>query len=199
MEFYVEQQGSQNWSVEVRLVRTPNEFAMAMAVRAATFLAEEENITYFDEFDGNDYFATYFLAFVNGDPAGTIRLRFFREFALLERVGIRKRYRSYKVFAALARASLEHARKKGYLTVAGRAKGETYKLWRRFEGRQSGPVIDMFRGKLVPLTFDLTNRPDTGHMECGPFGDPEYEDLIVQIEGAWDFSKKSANLCLAAE
>jgi hypothetical protein len=196
----MEQQGSKNWSVEVSLVRTPDQFAMAMAVRAATFLAEEENITYFDEFDGNDYFATYFLAFVNGDPAGTIRLRFFRDFALLERVGIRKRYRSYKVFAALARASLEHARQKGYQIVAGRAKGDTHKLWRRFEARQTGPVIDMFRGQLTPVAFDLGHMPDNGHMPCGPFGDPAYENLITQIEGNWDFSKvQRPGLYLAAE
>jgi len=190
---------SKNWAVEVRLVRTPDEYAMAMAVRAATFLAEEENITYFDEFNGNDYVATHLLAFVDGDPAGVIRLRWFNGFAMLERVGIRKRYRSYKVFAALARASLEHARQKGYRTVAGRARGETYKLWQRFSGRRSGPEIEMYRGKLIPMLFDLADRPEIGSMTAGPFGNPEFEDLVVEVEGNWDFRRLPTQERHAAE
>ncbi len=178
---------AKDWSIEVKLVRTPDEHAMTMAIRAAVFLAEEDNITYFDEFNGNDYVATHFIAFVNGDPAGVIRLRWFADFAMLERVGIRKRYRSYKVFAALARAALDHARQKGYRLIAGRARGDTFKLWQRFAGRQSGPAITMSRGTLVPTLFDLPPRAE-GHMQAGPFGDPDYEDLIVQIEGKWDFA-----------
>ena len=190
---------SKAWSVEVRIVRTPDEYAMAMAVRAATFLAEEDNITYFDEFNGNDYVSTHLLAFVDGDPAGVIRLRWFKDFAMLERVGIRKRYRSYKVFAALARASLEHARQKGYSVVTGRARGDTYKLWQRFWGRKSGHEITMHRGTLIPMLFDIPDRPEVGSMTTGPFGDPDFEDLIVQIEGTWDFRRHPAVHQAAAE
>jgi len=173
--------------IEIRLVRTPDEHAMAMAIRAAVFLAEEDNITYFDEFNGNDYVATHLLAFVDGDPAGVIRLRWFAGFALLERVGIRRRYRTYPVLAALARAALELARQKGYRQVAGRARLETVNFWKRFGGRPSGAPVSMSRGVLVPILHDLPRRPDLGAVEAGRFGDPAFESLIVQPEGAWDF------------
>ncbi|CCG41447.1 GNAT family N-acetyltransferase [Magnetospirillum molischianum] len=176
-------------TIEIRLVRTPDEHAMAMAVRAAVFLAEEDNITYFDEFNGNDYVSTHLIAYVDGDPAGIIRLRWFADFALLERVGIRRRYRSYQVLAGLARAALDLARQKGYRTVAGRARQETVNFWKRFGGRQSGEAIHMYRGTLVPIIHDLPRRPDLGAIEAGPFGDPEFESLIVQPEGSWDFSR----------
>jgi hypothetical protein len=186
-------------SVSVRIVRTPDEFAMAMAIRAAVFLAEEDNITYFDEFNGNDYVATQLIAFVDGDPAGIIRLRWFADFALFERIGIRKRYRSYQVLAALARGALELARQKGYRIAAGRARLETFKFWKRFGGRQTGEAITMYRGTLVPMVMDVPHRPDLGSMQAGPFGDPEFESLIVQQEGNWDFSKlKKAPLHLSA-
>lgn len=178
-----------NRSIEIRLVRTPDEHAMAMAIRAAVFLAEEDNITYFDEFNGNDYVSTHLLAFVDGDPAGVIRLRWFADFALLERVGIRRRYRSYQVLAALARAALELARQKGYRKVAGRARLETVNFWKRFGGRPSGAAVEMYRGTLVPIIHDLPRRPDLGAVEGGAFGDPDFEALIVQPEGKWDFSK----------
>jgi GNAT superfamily N-acetyltransferase len=176
-------------SVTVKLVRTPDEFNMAMAIRAAVFLAEEDNITYFDEFNGNDYVATQLLAFVDGDPAGVIRLRWFADFALFERIGIRKRYRSYAVLAALARGALDLARQKGYRMAAGRARLETFKFWKRFGGRQTGEAITMYRGTLVPMVMDVPNRPDLGSIQPGPFGDPDFEALIVQPEGNWDFSK----------
>lgn len=188
--------------VIVRLVRTPDEFAMAMAIRAAVFLAEEETITYFDEFNGNDMVATHLIAYVDGDPAGVIRLRWFADFALLERVGIRKRYRSYQVLAALARAALDLARQKGYRTVAGRARQATVNFWKRFGGRPSGPEIHMSRGTLVPIVYDLPQRPDLGAVPAGPFGDPDFESLIVQPEAMWDFSNiraKAAPHLVAAE
>ena len=176
-------------SVTVKIARTPDEFAMAMAVRAAVFLAEEDNITYFDEFNGNDYVATHLIAYVDGDPAGVIRVRWFAEFALLERVGIRKRYRSYQVLASLARAALDLARQKGFRIAAGRARLETVNFWKRFGGRQSGEAISMYRGTLVPIVHDIPRRPDLGSIQPGPFGDPDFETLIVQPEGSWDFSK----------
>lgn len=185
-------------SVTVRIARTPDEYAMAMAIRAAVFLAEEDNITYFDEFNGNDYVATHLIAYVNGDPAGVIRVRWFADFALLERVGIRKRYRSYAVLAGLARAALELARQKGFRIAAGRAREETVNFWKRFGGRQSGEAITMYRGTLVPIVHDIPRRPDLGAIQAGPFGDPDFESLIVQQEGNWDFSKINKPIHLSA-
>ena len=176
-----------NWSVEVRQVDSQEMFAMAMAVRAATFLAEED-ITYQDEFGGNDFTGTHLLAFVNGDPAGVIRLRWFAQFALMERIGVRKRYRCYRVFAALARAALRLVRQKGYGFAVGRARGDTTKLWERFHAVPSGPVIHMHRGRLTPMIIPVDAARDGEAMPFGPFGDPAYESLIVETEGRWNFA-----------
>jgi hypothetical protein len=190
---------SKTWSIEVKIVRTPDEFAMASAIRAAVFLGEEDNLTYGEEFSGNDYVATYFLVMVDGDPAGVIRARWFNGFAMLERVAIRKRYRSYRVFAALARASIEHVRQKGYKIVAGRARGDTLKLWQRFSGHQSGEPVVNHRGVLYPVLLDVPYRPDLGHIETGPFGDPDYEERLFQIEGSWNFDQGFVPHAVAAE
>ncbi|MCR6630561.1 MAG: GNAT family N-acetyltransferase [Magnetospirillum sp.] len=178
--------------VEVRIVRTPEEFSMVWAIRGAVFLGEEDNITYYDEFNGNDFSATHMLAFVDGAPAGVIRIRYFAEFVLLERVGILRRYRSFAVFAALARAALQLARQKGYRTAAGRARKDTVNLWKRFGGRISGQAIEMYRGTLIPVVHDIRPLTEKGEIPFGPFGDPAFEDLIVQPEGNWDFSKAQA-------
>jgi len=178
--------------IRVKPVQNADEFAMVLALRGAIFLAEEDNITYFDEFSGNDYAATHLLAFVDGDPAGLVRVRWFAEFALIERIGIRRRYRSYAVLSALARAALDLCRQKGYRTVAGRARLDIVNFWKRFGGRQSGPAHHMFRGTLVPIVHDLAPRPGLAEVPPGPFGDPAFEDLIAQQEGGWDFTNMPA-------
>jgi GNAT superfamily N-acetyltransferase len=185
-------------TVDVQIVSTPDQYAMAMAIRAAVFLAEEDNITYFDEFGRNDFCATHLIAFVDGDPAGIIRLRWFADFALLERVGIRKRYRSYQVLAALARGALELARQKGYRFAAGRARLNTVNFWRRFGGRPSGDAIHMYRGTLVPIIHEIKSKPGAGAISAGPFGDPAFEDMIVQPEGTWDFGRTTVQPMLQA-
>ncbi|HEX4112945.1 MAG TPA: GNAT family N-acetyltransferase [Stellaceae bacterium] len=186
-------------NIDVRIVRTPDEFAMAMAVRAAVFLAEEDNITYFDEFNGNDYAATQLIGFVAGDPGGVVRVRWFAEFALIERIGIRRRYRSYPMLSALAHGALNLCRQKGYRLVSGRARGpELVQFWKRFGGRPSGPAIQMFRGTLHPIIHDLEPRVEIG--EIGPlrFGEPDFENLIAQVEGTWNFPNPAAPRELAA-
>lgn len=184
--------------IDVRIIRSPTEFAMAMAVRAAVFLAEED-ITYADEFNGNDYAGTQFLALVNGDPAGVMRCRWFAQFALLERVGIRRRYRCFAVLRALVDASLDLSWQKGYRMVAGRARGDIAKFWFRRGGVQSGPVQTHRRGLLVPIVLGLNDRPNIPTVPFGPFGDAQYETLIAQEEGNWDFSQFEAPNRVAAE
>jgi len=180
--------------IDVRIARTPDEFAMVMAVRAAVFLAEEDNITYFDEFNGNDYAATHLLGKVAGDPAGVVRVRWFAQFALIERIGIRRRYRCYPLLSALARAALDLSRQKGYRLISGRARPELVNFWKRFGGVQSGPAIHMFRGVLVPIVHDLQPRPDIGDIGPLRFGDPDFENLIAKVEGSWNFAKPEARL-----
>jgi len=181
--------GSKEWQIEARIATCPNDMAMVMAVRAATFLAEEDNITYADEFNGNDLVATHILVLVDGDPAGTIRIRWFHDFAVMEKVCVRGRYRSFRVFRALANAATSHLRTKGWCVAIGRARGDTHLLWRRLiKGRPSGKPMQRHRGQLLPMIVEYP--PLAGDSLSGlALGLPDVEDLIGQVEGTWDFTK----------
>jgi len=181
--------GSESWKIETRVALCPNDMAMVMAVRAATFLAEEDNITYFDEFNGNDHVATHILAFVDGDPAGAIRIRWFSGFAVMERVCVRRRYRTFRVFRCLANAAVEHLRAKGWQVAVGRARGDTPMLWRRLiNGRPSGKPIQLSRGTVLPMIREYPALASDTFNGLTP-GVPEVEELIVQVESQWDFTK----------
>jgi hypothetical protein len=180
---------SESWHIETRVALCPNDLAMVMAVRAATFLAEEDNITYADEFNGNDHVATHILALVDGDPAGTMRIRWFRDFAVLERICVRKRYRTFRVFRCLANAAIEHLRTKGWKIAIGRARGNTHMLWRRlFKGRPTGKPIYLSRGIVLPIRLEFPELSSDTFSDL-TLGKPEVEDLIVQLESRWDFTK----------
>ena len=54
------------------------------ALRAAVFMGEQA-CPYGEEFDGNDYAATHIIMYVDGEPAGSMRLRWFQSFCKFER------------------------------------------------------------------------------------------------------------------
>ncbi|HCX10824.1 MAG TPA: GNAT family N-acetyltransferase, partial [Hyphomonas sp.] len=57
------------------------------AIRSAVFLSEQD-CPYEEEFDGNDFCATHLLLKAKGRPVGTLRIRWFAEFAKLERIAL---------------------------------------------------------------------------------------------------------------
>ncbi len=127
--------------LEVGIVRDQDDVFAAMAIRAVVFVGElDRRIT--DEFDGADFNSTLILARVDGEPAGTIRVRWYAGFAKLERVAVLRAYRSLRVFNALARFALDHAAEKGYAKYCGTAIPSTVKLWQRF-GAQPMPDVPL--------------------------------------------------------
>ncbi|MGQ3301476.1 GNAT family N-acetyltransferase [Reyranella sp.] len=82
-------------------------------LRAAVFMGEQQ-CPYWEEYDGNDYTASHLILYVDGEPAASIRVRWFANFAKLERAIILKRYRSYGLFLPFVHWAKEFCRKKGY-------------------------------------------------------------------------------------
>ena len=59
-------------------VATADEFEKAMAIRQAYLV--EQGCLFAEEFDGNDRTGTIFLGYVDGEPAATLRVRYFADF-----------------------------------------------------------------------------------------------------------------------
>ena len=83
--------------VTIKLASTANELMQCYMLRAAVFMGEQD-CPYWEEFDGNDYTASHLMLYVDGEPAASMRVRWFASFAKLERAIILKRYRSYGLF-----------------------------------------------------------------------------------------------------
>lgn len=75
-----------------------------------------------EEWDGNDFTASHLLARVNGEPAGTLRIRYFGGFAKVERLAVlpkfrQKRYGRMGVAFELGDYAIEFLLRKGITRV----------------------------------------------------------------------------------
>lgn len=121
--------------IEIRHARTIEDMMQVVAVRAAVYMAEQL-CRYEEEFDGNDFCATHLLGLVDGDAAGCLRLRWFGDFAKLERVAVREQYRRSRLAYRLARAALDHCRRKNILRVYGHSRADLVRFWKVFGFRE---------------------------------------------------------------
>ena len=99
--------------VTIKLASTSDELMQCYALRAAVFMGEQ-HCPYFEEFDGNDYTATHIIMYVDGEPAGSMRIRWFQSFAKLERCVFLRRFRSQGMFQDFVRWAMNFSANKGY-------------------------------------------------------------------------------------
>src|SRR5438046_1161169 len=86
--------------VAVKLAGQMEETLHAFAVRAACFIGELD-VPYTEEFDGQDFSATHLIAYLGAEPVGTLRVRWFKSFAMPERLAVVRRFRGHNVGALL--------------------------------------------------------------------------------------------------
>src|SRR3954471_14429279 len=90
-------------AITVRIARDPNDLMLVTAIRSAVYLAEQD-CPIEEEFDGNDLVAAHFLGFVGTEPAACLRVRFFGQFAKVERLAVRQQFRRSRVSFKLVQA-----------------------------------------------------------------------------------------------
>ena len=115
--------------VTIKLAATSDELMQCYMLRAAVFMGEQ-HCPYWEEFDGNDYTASHLMLYVDGEPAASMRVRWFASFAKLERAIILKRYRSYGLFIPFVMWARDFCRAKGYAKAYLHAQ---HRLWPIFE------------------------------------------------------------------
>jgi predicted GNAT family N-acyltransferase len=164
----------------VAIVRSMSGLAQVFALRAATFIAEQF-CSYEEEFDGNDFCSTQFVGSIDDDPAGCIRLRYFGDFAKLERLCVRREYRGSGLKAALVEAALGHARAKNFRLVYGHARADLVPMWREFgfEPIAGRPSFRFANIDYVEILREL--EPDESAVRLGV---PAM--LTTRPEGEWD-------------
>ncbi|MEE1612080.1 hypothetical protein [Microvirga sp. CF3016] len=169
--------------VRVEVVTTAEQLLHAHAIRAICFM-EENGVSARQTYDGNDYQATHIIVYAGEEPIGTARIRWFKDFAKMERTSFRKAWRDPRVIKRSAEFIFDHISRKGYDCVITHAKPPYARLWQRMLGFKPAP------GK-VPLYFEGHDEPYVElvkHLTPPDNAITPASDAAVlfRIEGYWD-------------
>src|SRR6266702_7159008 len=124
-------------SVSVRVVRSLDEMARVIAIRGAIYMGEQ-HCPFEEEFDGNDFSATHLICHKDGEPVGCMRIRYFADFAKLERLAVRSEGRGSGLAGVLLDAAIELCRKKGYRVLYAHSQKRFLKVWEQRGFRRMG-------------------------------------------------------------
>lgn len=166
--------------IKVKIVHTMDELSQAFAIRAATYMAEHD-CPYTEEYDGNDFTATHLIGYIDNEPAGCLRIRYFAEFAKLERLAVAPRFRKSRLAFALVKAAIKFCQRKGYRKLYGHSEERVAPLWRRFgftprEGRNTFQFSDRTYRE---GHMDLPAADDALTINSDPY-------ILLRPEGDWD-------------
>jgi len=165
--------------VTTKVAHTIEEMMQAFAVRAAVFLSELA-CPYTEEFDGNDFTATHFLGYVDGEPASTCRIRYFADFAKLERVAVRQEFRKTGVAGKMIGFALDLCRQKGYRKLHGHCEEHLLPFWQKFGFEPIDADRFVLLGhEYIEIECPLEPHPDPIEIGTDPM-------LFIRPEGAWD-------------
>jgi GNAT superfamily N-acetyltransferase len=112
----------------IKVVRDFEDMAKVFAIRASACFSDPEHL-YSKHFDGSDFSATHLIGYVDGEPVGTIRIRYFSDFTRIERLCVRPTHRKSRISFKLAKAAFTFCRDKGYKKLSGVAREELVPFW----------------------------------------------------------------------
>ena len=166
---------------QIELVRTLDDYQKAVAVRALTFMGEQD-CPYEEEFDGNDFCACHLLAYADGQPVATLRLRWFSGFGKIERVSIVPKFRGSGVVKVLLGAALELAARKGYRRMLAQIQARLWPLWSKTLNcrlMDDHPTFYFSDFEYCEIEISIAPHPDVIRSSADPM-------MIIRPEGEWD-------------
>jgi len=166
--------------LEAIVASTPDHIAKIFALRAAVFMSEQD-CPYEEEFDGNDFCASHILGLVDGNAAATLRLRFFADFAKVERLAVLPKYRQTLIAKLIVEKGIEIIRRKGYRNMYGQAQKRLTRFWSRFgfKPMQKNFPLVYSDHEYVEMLAELPPHTEAITAMSDPY-------VIVRPEGAWD-------------
>lgn len=171
--------GAGKKEIGVTVARTFEDLSRVISIRSAVYIGEQE-CPYDEEYDGNDLAATHLLSYVGDEPVGCLRVRFFADFAKIERLAIRKEFRKTRAAFQLVRAAFKLCQKKGYVRVYGHSQARLVNFWSRFGFRvpENAKRFVFSDFDYVEIVADIERDPEAVTIGNDPY-------MIIRPEGRW--------------
>lgn len=144
---------------------------------------EETGLSAPQAIDGNDFQSTHIVAYSGSEPIGATRIRWFCNFAKIERTAFRPAYRSVHTLKECCNFIFDHVARKGYDTLVTHAEPKYARLWERALGfeqvKDREPVMTAGQEPYVELVKRLLPKIDAITLETDP-------RVLFRVEGEWD-------------
>ncbi len=166
-------------AIAVTVARSIEDLMRVISIRSAVYIGEQE-CPYLEEFDGNDFSSTHLLGYVGNEPAACLRIRYFADFAKIERLAVRKEFRKKRVSQQLVEAAIDLCQAKGYRRLYGHAQKRLVKFWSQFgfETFAGGQELVFSDFDYVEMQMVTARRPNAITIGIDPY-------LILRPEGRW--------------
>jgi predicted GNAT family N-acyltransferase len=165
--------------VTIEVVRSMDEMARVIAIRGAIYMGEQ-HCPFEEEFDGNDFSATHLICHKDGEPVGCMRIRYFADFAKLERLAVRSEGRGSGLAGVLLDAAIELCRKKGYRVLYAHSQKRFLKVWEQRGFRRMGARELVFSDfDYVEVKLETEKHPQSITLSDDPY-------VLIRPEGNWD-------------
>jgi predicted GNAT family N-acyltransferase len=166
-------------AIAITVARSIEDLMRVIAIRSAVYIGEQQ-CPYLEEFDGNDFSSTHLLGYIGNEPVACLRIRYFADFAKIERLAVRKEFRKQRIALQLVEAAIELCHAKGYQRLYGHAQKRLVKFWSQFgfttfDGGQELVFSDF---DYVEMQMISERRPNAITIGIDPY-------LIIRPEGQW--------------
>jgi hypothetical protein len=173
--------GAGDNSIHLKVVSDATQLSHALIVRGICMF-EEVGLTIHQTFDGNDYQCTHIVAHSGMEPIGASRIRWFRDFAKIERTCFRKAYRSARTLRQCCDFIFDRVARKGYSQLVTHAEPKIARVWQRilgFEEVEGRPIVKTEgQQPYVEMIKRLTVPANAISLDTEP-------KILFRVEGNW--------------
>ena len=164
------------------IVTSLPQFMHVMAIRAIAYM-ERTQFPVDQAFDGNDFQCTHILAYLGDEPIGATRIRWFKDFAKIERTGYRPAYNGNIYLKHMADFVFAHIARKGYSRVITHASPKYARFWQILLRMKlvEKPAAIYFGEEYVELEKKL-QVPQNAITSESPV------EVLFRTEGRWDMA-----------
>ncbi len=165
--------------ITVTVARTIDDLMRVVAVRSAVFIGEQR-CPFNEEFDGNDLSGTHLLGYVGHEPVASLRIRYFADFAKIERLAVRSEFRGRRLAQQVIQAAIELCGQKGYTRVYGQSERSMVEWYGQFGFRVPNTARNLVFSEFefVEIVLDRPREPNAISVDSDPY-------VIIRPEGRW--------------
>jgi predicted GNAT family N-acyltransferase len=166
--------------LDYRVVHSLDLLLEAFAVRSAVYVGEEA-CPHAEEFDGNDFCATHFLGYVSGEPAGTLRVRFFGDFVKFERLAVRSEHRGLGLARSMVAGAKDYCARKGFTKALAHSRTDRVSFWATHGFQiEAGAIPFVFSdNSYVEMWSPIAASHAAINSQSGAY-------VVIRPEGDWD-------------